>query len=389
MTNPKKGDWIEINRRHPLSHGQRHQIAEFRDNGWVLTTKGALFHCDFFEPCSDILTSSPAWEDSPWQPSKLGEYRQLSLWKSTETPNRSYEPTSPISPSTSTSETTIPKGENLTSSPWDSPAPEPATPVTAVDSSTQPQPCGEKVSAVSSSVVPDSVLLNNLKGLSDEDFEPFWEDWQWQDTLLKLKSSRRRSSERGTADEDCCLFPTLTSGAQGLNSRPAGQTKCEKWFKDKGLIPPGSQLSAQAMALMMGFPESWLDCLSPPVIPDGSELDIWRDERLPQDKGRSLLGEFSTSTKLQGGEGIRWGEFSAPPCKRSKGKGTGYIECRRVKRNGKVYQQYWYHYEVWSGGDRLTKASKYIRKGAIAQIRELEERKAPVREILKVLGVVL
>jgi hypothetical protein len=34
-------------------------------------------------------------------------------------------------------------------------------------------------------------------------------------------------------------------------------------FKDKKLIPVGYQLSAPAIALMMGYPEDWFAALSP------------------------------------------------------------------------------------------------------------------------------
>jgi hypothetical protein len=164
------------------------------------------------------------------------------------------------------------------------------------DCHTQIQPSGEKDSAASLSAAPDSVLLNNLKEWSDADFEQCLGDCEWQDTLTKLKLSRRSSLARVTLDPDCLSFPTLTSGDRSLTSRPAGQTKCEKWFKDNGLIPPGYQLSAQAMALMMGFPEDWFDCLSPPITQDESEPDTSPAGLLRQDKRRSPSVESSTST---------------------------------------------------------------------------------------------
>jgi hypothetical protein len=44
-------------------------------------------------------------------------------------------------------------------------------------------------------------------------------------------------------------------------------------------------------------------------------------------------------------------------------------------------------YEFWSGGDRLTKSSRYIPKKLLVQVQQLDADKAPVREILEVLGV--
>jgi hypothetical protein len=373
----------------------------------------------------------------------------------------------------------------LTSSPAPFPAREPAALASGKDYHTPIQPSGEKESAASLSAVPDSLFLNNLKEWSDADFEPYLADCEWQDTLTKLKLSRRRSLARVTPDPDCLSFPTLTSGARSLTSRPAGQTKCEKWFKDKGLIPPGYQLSAQAMALMMGFPEDWFDCLSPPITQDGSEADTSPEGQLPQHRRRSPSVESSTSTQLLGdrknltpstnnprktrrkkGQGngsiyyrlvtkdhgqqyqeayyhylengrkktqyipkklldqVKEAEFlklpvreilvllggdeknprkssstlsthlnprkPSPPSKkrRKQGYGAGYIEGKPIKRSGKEYPQYWYHYEIWEGGERLIKSSKYIPKGKLAQVQRLDGEKAPVREILKFLGVI-
>lgn len=61
---------------------------------------------------------------------------------------------------------------------------------------------------------------------------------------------------------------------------------------------------------------------------------------------------------------------------------------RRTKTiNGVNYQEAWYHYEFWLNGNRLTKTSRYIPKRLVAKIQELESIKAPVAEILKLLGV--
>jgi hypothetical protein len=72
--------------------------------------------------------------------------------------------------------------------------------------------------------------------------------------------------------------------------------------------------------------------------------------------------------------------------KRKQGDGTGYIECKPIKRSGKEYKQYWYHYEEWREGDRLSKKSRYIPKRSLARVEKLEGSKAPVRAILEVLG---
>jgi len=76
-----------------------------------------------------------------------------------------------------------------------------------------------------------------------------------------------------------------------------------------------------------------------------------------------------------------------PPSKnrRSKGKGSGWIECKPIKRGGKEYQQYWYHWEEWSKGDRITKKSKYISQTQRSLVEKMNNEKVPVEEILRVL----
>ena len=89
-------------------------------------------------------------------------------------------------------------------------------------------------------------------------------------------------------------------------------------------------------------------------------------------------------------------EFS--PSKRRKGDGSGSIHWRIITRGGKDYPLAYYHYEFWQDGvtpkafssaNRLVKSSKYIPKRLLSQVQRLESEKAPVREILKVLGVVV
>nr|MDJ0568596.1 hypothetical protein [Pleurocapsa sp. MO_192.B19] len=73
--------------------------------------------------------------------------------------------------------------------------------------------------------------------------------------------------------------------------------------------------------------------------------------------------------------------------RRQKGYGSGWIQCKPIKRSGKEYQQYWYNYEEWREGDRTSKKSRYIPKRLLARVEKLEAEKAPVREVLVVLGV--
>ena len=73
--------------------------------------------------------------------------------------------------------------------------------------------------------------------------------------------------------------------------------------------------------------------------------------------------------------------------RRHKGEGSGNIYWRVITKNGKDYPQAYYHFEIWTQGDRLIKSSKYIPKRLLQRVQNLEEQKTPVREILQVLGL--
>ena len=74
---------------------------------------------------------------------------------------------------------------------------------------------------------------------------------------------------------------------------------------------------------------------------------------------------------------------------RSRGEGSGSIHCKPIKRSGKEYKQYWYHYEFWQAGERLVKRSRYIPEKLLAQVQRMNADKVPVKDILAVLGVEL
>ena len=73
--------------------------------------------------------------------------------------------------------------------------------------------------------------------------------------------------------------------------------------------------------------------------------------------------------------------------RRSRGEGTGRIQWRTItKKNGKQYQQAWYDWQLHLKEKTISK-STYIPKRLLSQVQQLEVEKAPVREILGVLGV--
>ena len=407
-----------------LLQGQAHSQGQEREIDESDFTRGYKLN----EPCSNTSISSQAVEDLASRAVNSEEYEQLSLLKSTPTHKQSCDRTSQEYQSTQISKITTQSQENLTSLPAVSPALAQVTQEVERDLNIQLPLSGGKVSDALSKLNPNSVFLSNLKELSDEDLELFLGDSDWQDTITKLKQSRRRSLEQDTRDSDYLSFPTLTSN-ENSTTRPAGQTKCERWFRSKGLIPNGSQLGSEAIATIMGFPLNWFDSLSPTEPQAESEVDTSQEEPLPQDKQPSPSVESSISIPClvkqphkQPFEGLIVGDrvsefdvqvgdrvvqlpklyvFPNPPkrikCRtdddispskipqrRKKGTGSGYINWRDIRKNGKDYKQTWFHYELWDKG-RQVKSCKYIPKGKRSQVEKMNAEKVPVEEILKIL----
>jgi hypothetical protein len=118
------------------------------------------------------------------------------------------------------------------------------------------------------------------------------------------------------------------------------------------------------------------------------------DRPLPPDDSQQFLGDKSGDQEnispRNSGQflGDKSEKISPRKSRRCKGDGSGHIYWRTVTKKGKEYQEAYYHYEFWEKGDRLVKSCKYIPKGKLAAVQRLDEEKAPVREILKLLGVV-
>ena len=74
-----------------------------------------------------------------------------------------------------------------------------------------------------------------------------------------------------------------------------------------------------------------------------------------------------------------------PRQRREKGRGTAYIECKPITKNGKQYKQYWFHWQVWRDGETVIKKSRYIPKRLVSKVERMNNEKESVEKILKVL----
>lgn len=117
-------------------------------------------------------------------------------------------------------------------------------------------------------------------------------------------------------------------------------------------------------------------------------------------KSESLLGDAQSSPSRKNkniytdSETVSYSKSSPSKTRRSKGEGSGCIHWKPCKRKDKStgqvigeYLQPWYHYEIWEEGDRLVKKTAYIPQRLLSEIERMAEEKAPIREILRVLGV--
>ena len=246
--------------------------------------------------CLDIADCSPELEVSSEQPRLLEASPPSNLLRLNQQPNESCSTNSQESPSTQTSEITNQSQESLISLPADGPATTPALQETEPELTDSSLSSGEKCSASSALSNQNLLSWNSLKDLSIEDFAQCLEDSKWRDIHAGIYSSyQQRNLERRTKGTDYLSCPTPTS-SDGKKSRPAGITKYEQWFKDQGIVPTGSQLSAQAMCLLLGFPVDWMNALSPyhPDIPADSTPESLLGEPLPPGSQQSPSNESST-----------------------------------------------------------------------------------------------
>ena len=104
------------------------------------------------------------------------------------------------------------------------------------------------------------------------------------------------------------------------------------------------------------------------VYPDLKQLDKCSSKNIPSSK------KCSSKTTPPSKNNPR-------KSRRKKGEGNGSIHYRMVTKNGKQYQEAYYHY-IENGKKR----TKYISNKLLDRVKEAESRKLPVADILVLLG---
>lgn len=124
------------------------------------------------------------------------------------------------------------------------------------------------------------------------------------------------------------------------------------------------------------------------------QLNLWPDLSISEPKfikdvSQNMTNQNladRTSRKIESEESLSTFKVK----RRGRGDGSGQIRChyanRRLKKQIKSYKQYWYHYELWSNGERLVKGSVYIPKAKLPMIQQMESLKLSVSVILEALG---
>jgi hypothetical protein len=185
----------------------------------------------------------------------------------------------------------------------------------------------------------------------------------------RLSELRKPAELLGGMDEEAEIPPSKMPSSEKLLGG----------MDEEAEIPPSKMPSSEK--LLGGMDEEAE--IPPSKMPSSEKLLGGMDEEaeIPPSK-------MPSSEKLLGGmdEEAEIPPSKNSPSRRRKGEGTGYIYWRTVRRGAKTYQQAYYHYEVYQEGNCLIKSSKYIPKGKLVQVQQLNNDKVPVREILELLG---
>ncbi len=235
----------------------------------------------------ELLDSSRVSADSVEPDNSSADLNGSSQSNSTTMPLESSKTTLTTPFTTEISETTTPDQEPQNATPLASPATTQATPATEQDYSEKNQDSGWKHSVALLKDYLNSSLSSNQKESFIVACEQSLGDSEWQVTLGTIRSSyKQRKLELASVEREFLSCPTLTA-CVGKTSRPAGSTRCEKWFVKQGIVPNSQCLSAEMMAAICGYPLTWTACLS--------QLNPERQDEL---EAATSLDEQSSPSKL-------------------------------------------------------------------------------------------
>nr|WP_315862162.1 hypothetical protein [Picosynechococcus sp. NKBG15041c] len=268
------------------------------------------------------------------------------------------------------------------------------------DSSTLNLPSGAKDSESSAKSNPATLSGNNLWELSIEVYEQSLADAEWQDIKQQVLQSPLQILGPPTAAKDSFSLPTLTTGSGTI--RNAGRTKLEDKLKKLDIIPPGYQLSPEAMASYMGFP--WdlftpitgqrltqISTLFPTGYGDAMMSVDWQVKALPPPKQQSpSISSTGTLKKKRGRPQGSTGKASGclvPFTETRHGKTYPIIEGKRVSKSIALdyphHYRWFYQWKEWNDPQqRWSTKSKRLHSRQVIAVHRLIQTNQQVSQIL-------
>ncbi len=220
---------------------------------------------------------------------------------------------------------------------------------------------------------------------------------EWRDTKRNGLQSLLANSEPVTRGKGFLSLPTLTTG--NGTTRNAGKTKLEDKLKKLGIVPPGYQLSPEAMAMYMGFPWALFAPITGQRFTEISGLFPMGYEgvMMPED----LLAKASHHPKPRCHSTSSTGTISRKRG-RPKGKASGCLIPFTETRYGKTYPtvqgervpkdlafdyphhyRWYYQWRQWDEhAERWSTQSKRIHASQVNILRQLIQARQGVQRIL-------
>lgn len=210
--------------------------------------------------CLPTSTISAELEHSVLQDAPQAKSKRLRTSTLTHRHKKSTSRTSKMFQSIAISATTAPAEESI-SSQEDSLALEPAQQGAKQGLIMQNLQCGLNTSDALMKADPVLSSSKTQQDYSIAEWEQSFKAYPRSGTMQNGRLSALPCLEVPKSATECLSLriPTLTTGLG--NYRNAGATKCERYLRDKGILPSTQALNPQMMALMFAFPKDWAECL--------------------------------------------------------------------------------------------------------------------------------
>lgn len=210
--------------------------------------------------CLPISTISAELEHSVLQDAPQAKSKQSPTSISAKKPKKSTSRTSQKSQSVAISKTITP-AEELISPQVGFLVPTQALQGTKKDLMETSLSSGLNTSDVLMKANPDLQSLKIPQDYSIAEWEQSFKAYPRSGTMQNGRLSALPCLEVPKSATECLSLriPTLTTGLG--SGRNAGATKCERYLRDKGILPSTQALNPQMMALMFAFPKDWAECL--------------------------------------------------------------------------------------------------------------------------------